>query len=567
MNQKLRVLLLVKFVLFTCVVQAQPLYFEWAKQLHSSFASVGTNIHYDEVSHHVYTVGYFLDTTYFDPGNRAQPHTTLNHYNGFVLKTDLNGNFVWIKTLNGFDYNSANAVTTDIDKNVIVAGEYKGILTFNSIANSYASNGVIDGFVAKYNEHGTFLWSYTFGGNWVDEVHAVVTNKNGEVYLTGYFSDTVDFDPSPNVNIQTGVNAGQDAFVAKLSASGQLIWVKVFGGEYTDDYGASIALDRYENIIISGQFNGTCDFNPDAGSYNLFTQNRAAFVLKLTPQGNFIWARSLDSRGFDYGRSVATDAYNNIHVAGHFADTLYFKSNTTSTLINTCNGQYDAFLTKLDENGNLLWGKTFGGYKLDYALDLQTDDAGNSFVIGNFEESIDLDPGIGVSFTTSNGKRDIYISKFNSQGDFEWTKTIGGSGTEFGSAIAVSDNGDLYATGSFEQSVDFNPSQGVHILTNTGLKEAFLLKFNKINIGVNEDELFNQVSVYPNPTTDWVTIQMPLQKEYDFWVYNSMGQIVETKSEVSLALNQVKLPAAAGLYYIEILREGKSKTFKIIKTE
>ena len=130
------------------------------------------------------------------------------------------------------------------------------------------------------------------GGIRKDYVFSSICDLQGNVYTTGSFQETVDFDPGPEVNNLSSVGRS-DVFVQKLDTDGNFLWVKQMGGKY-DDTGYDITIDVDGNIITTGHFQKTIDFDPGLGVTNLTSEGKLdVFVQKLDADGNFMWAKSM----------------------------------------------------------------------------------------------------------------------------------------------------------------------------------------------------------------------------------------------------------------------------------
>src|SRR5262249_36288313 len=156
--------------------------------------------------------------------------------------------------------------------------------------------------------------------------YSIAVDASGNVYTTGYFTGTADFDPDAGVFNLTAAGSF-DIFVSKLSASGNFVWAKVMGGG-SDDLGQSISVDASGNVCTTGYFTGTADFDPGAGVFNLTAAGYYdIFVSKLDASGNFAWAKAIGGTGGDEGYSIAIDSSGNVYTTGAFGGTVDFDPN------------------------------------------------------------------------------------------------------------------------------------------------------------------------------------------------------------------------------------------------
>jgi hypothetical protein len=319
-------------------------------------------------------------------------------------------------------------------------------------------------------------WAKGIGGSLSDVGTSIVTDLNGNVYTTGYYSGTMDFDPSLNTYTLSS-NAGIDFYISKLDANGNFVWAKSIGG-INNDFAYGITLDPTGNVIVTGFFAGTVDFDPNLGVTNLNSAlANGIFVLKLDALGNFIWAKAMYGNSYAYGLAVKTDATGNIYTTGLYSGTIDFDPGPAVTNL-TVVGSSDFFVSKLDAAGNFVWVKSAGGSGLESGNDIKIDAAGNIYTTGHFNGTVDFDPGPGTFTLSSQGVNDIYITKWNSSGNFLWTVALGGAANDNGKSIDVDALGNVYTTGTYYGTVDFDPSIATYTLASNGNSDCFILKLN-----------------------------------------------------------------------------------------
>ncbi len=331
---------------------------------------------------------------------------------------------------------------------------------------------------------GDFGWAKTSGGASDDQGYSIATDSSGNLYTTGFFAGTVDFDPGNGVFELVSSNLSQDIFISKLNNNGDLVWVKQIGQAGTD-VGYDIALDTSGNVYITGIFSGfsgnnTVDFDPAIGTF--FLNNAGVediFIVKLDSNGNLIWAKSIGGTDSDVGLGIAVDSNGNVFTTGHFKGTTDFDpGNNTFNL--TSAGMTDIFISKLDSTGSFVWAKSMGGSGAngDKSRSIALDSNGNVYTTGYFENSVDFDPGVGVFNLANGGSLDIFISKLDNNGNFVWAKGIGGAIVDIGNDITLDLTGNIFLTGTFTGDVDFDPGLGISSLTNVGGLDIFVAKLN-----------------------------------------------------------------------------------------
>ena len=318
-----------------------------------------------------------------------------------------------------------------------------------------------------------FDWAQPFLGTGQGMAFGVKQDNVGNVYSVGYFSGTTDFDPGVGTLSFTSGGTG-DLFITKLNNKGNLIWAKIIGGANLDQAKA-ITIDQNNNLVITGNFSGSVDFDPGVGISTLTSSfGTSAFVLKLDSVGNFLWVKQF--YGQSQGLAVDIDLNENIVVAGYFN---YSVSIGTSTLYGSASS---SFVSKLDKIGNVLWAKDCGA---THANSLAIDKNKNIFITGDFSGTCDFDPGLLISSMTSKGNSDIFVSKLDSNGSFVWVKQVGGTGMEVAYTLKVDKNSDIVAAGYITASasdsiVDFDPDPGstYYLSAKGGAHSGFVLKLD-----------------------------------------------------------------------------------------
>jgi gliding motility-associated-like protein len=383
----------------------------------------------------------------------------------------------WVSQMGGAGYNTGEDIFVDGTGNVYTTGLFWGTVDFDPGAGTFdlTSAGASDIFVTKQNSSGALIWAVRMGGTGNDDGFSITVDVNGSVLTTGHYRNTVDFDPGPGVfNLSAGF---YDSFISKLDASGNFVWAVKFGEGSNDQNGYSIATDAAGNVYTTGSYINTVDFDPGTGVFNLGSGCNDAYVSKLSPNGDFIWAKRLGGTACsEEGNSLVVDATGNVFIAGRFGDTADFDPNA-GTFNLTSAGSNDAFICKLDASGNFLWAKQFGGTSSDEPSTMVMDVSGNLIITGQFSGTADFDPGVGVSTLSSNGGIDVFICKLNNSGDFLWAKSMGGTSGDYGHDIAVDPSGNVYTVGEFRDNVDFDPGAGTFIL-NGGTVDGFASKLD-----------------------------------------------------------------------------------------
>jgi len=328
-------------------------------------------------------------------------------------------------------------------------------------------NGSYDAFVAKFSSASSLLWSTFLGGNNNDYGRGIAADASGGVYVTGY-TRSADF-PTP-AGYDTSHNGGDDAFVAKFSSAGSLLWSTFLGGnDY--DYGQDIAADGSGGVYVTGRTN-SADFPTPAGYDTTHNGNYDAFVAKFNSAGSLAWSTFLGGNGYDYGQGIAADGSGGVYVTGYTASADF---PTPGGFDTSHNGGDDAFVAKFSSAGSLLWSTFLGGNASDWGEGIATDASGGVYVTGS-TSSADFPTPAGYD-TSHNGGDDAFVAKFSSAGSLLWSTFLGGEMNEQGYAIATDASDSVYVTG-YTDSADF-PTRGAYDTSyNGGDYDAFVAKFS-----------------------------------------------------------------------------------------
>jgi hypothetical protein len=311
-----------------------------------------------------------------------------------------------------------------------------------------------------------FHWAKQLGGtgNAFIEAVRVAVDGSGNVYTVGYFENTVDFNSGADPYYLTSNNPNYpDAFISKHDGAGYLIWAKRLGGT-AGTTAEAIAIDANNSIYIAGAFGGTADFDSGPGVYNLTSAGGAnVYTMKLDNAGNLIWVKQLAGISNADTRGVAVDSTGSVYTVGSFQGMVDFDpSPSTYNLTAT---SFDVFVSKLDSAGGFLWAKQFVATSFSNAIGGAIDSNNNLVTIGVFQNTVDFDPGPSTYTLSSVGSNDVFISKLDSSGNLVWARRLGGISQDSASSIAIDNANNVYTTGSFQGTVDFDPGPGVYNLT------------------------------------------------------------------------------------------------------
>lgn len=401
-------------------------------------------------------------------------------------------------TIGGTGFDMGLTVAIDNDGNVYYGGHVEGEVDLDPTdgADIRTTNGGPDAFITKMNNDGTYGWSRVIGDSWFDRVSTIITDDNGNVYVTGQFTGSVEFNPAGDSDIHTSANGGAeyDMYLTKLNADGSYGWTTALGG-YSYFFGKTMEVDSAGNIYLAAAFSIPQDFEPegagDVRSPAAGFNPHDAVITKINADGTYGWTHTLGNTGYDMAHSVAIDDLDNVYVAGHFQGTVDLDPTSGVAEFVSNNNSPDLFVSKFDTDGNYKWSKTFGGPGWDGPYGIEVDKDRNLYISGIFSQTTDFDPTAGEELLTSIGYYDIYVTKFNADdGSFAWAKSIGepsafwywishaGYPTSNGVGFTIDDEGNSYIARCFVETMDFDPSEAEDYRIADSRADVFVTKLN-----------------------------------------------------------------------------------------
>ncbi|HEY9828892.1 MAG TPA: SBBP repeat-containing protein [Stenomitos sp.] len=395
----------------------------------------------------------------FDPlyrleqqGQGGKPKVYFGERDAWVAKYQVGSSggrkLLWKKQLGTSGFDQSNGIARDRNGNVFITGVTNGVL-------GNTSQGFYDAWLSKYNPDGTLAWIQQLGTPKYDESNGVATDSDGNVFITGV-----------TVGSLGGTSQGiEDAWLAKYSANGTLIWKRQLGTS-RDDYSRGVATDRNGNVFISGTTNGTL-----GGTHKGFED---AWLAKYGPDGNLKWKRQLGTSAGDVSSAVATDSSGNVFITGL----------TGGDLGGTNKGFYDAWVAKYGPNGTLAWTKLIGTSDFDRSFGIATDLKGNVLITGVTSGSLG---------GPNKGSYDAWVAEYNSNGILKWKRQLGTSSGESTRDVATDRNGNVFITGLTDGSLGG---------TNKGGADAWAVKLDpqgkqlwQVQDGTKKDDIATGIAV------------------------------------------------------------------------
>lgn len=382
--------------------------------------------------------------------------------------------FEWVHAHGGADEDAGRAITSDQQNNVYTTGFFTGTVDFDPGTGVTNLTSALNGvFIQKLNAAGNLVWAKSFPQSSA-VVTSIAVDPSNNIILGGYFYGTINFTTTNGTNTISSPSDA-DAFVVKMNSDGDFVWARSFGNPNKEDFVNGIQTDDQGNIYSTGHFYGLTDFDPGTGTANMTSAGATMdiFVQKLTAAGDYVWAKKIGGGGFDEGVSVAVKG-TNVLLTGWFQMSVDMDPSAGSNVINTV-GYSDIYLVSLSTDGNFNWAESFGSVYTDKGFRVALDNTGQIYLTGIFDAAIDLDPGTATNVFTADNGTNFFILKLTETGDFSWARTFIGTDYKACRSIAVHPNNGIVAVGEFMGTTDFDCGTGVNNLTAVEQADAFIV--------------------------------------------------------------------------------------------
>lgn len=397
--------------------------------------------------------------------------------NVIIRKSTLFGIRQWYYQLASKNRVIANDIFTDDDDNIYVTGVFVDSLYYNSNFILKGSDSIPHAFFLKLNSNGMFLLAKEYASDISVTPKSISKTIYDAIVMTGHYEGTVDFG---NGHKLTSVG-NNDIFVLTLDNQGNTLISQSIGG--TDqDYLSQHITDEYGNIYLTGDFRSDISLRyPSGDSITLKPAGLTdIFMIKLSSQGDIVWANSYGGTGIDSGSGIALDSKSNIILTGRFSQTVSFGS---SSFTLTSKGGTDIFIIKIGFTGNTVWANRYGDIQNDAGVRVLVNHDDVIFTGGIFRGKVDFNPSSTINNSSeSHGNADVFYAIYNQDGAYNQHFTLGGIADDQLGDIALLITGDFISTGGFGAVVDFDPSSNViNIFSNGGIDNFLMNTFICVN--------------------------------------------------------------------------------------
>ena len=537
--------------------------YEWGGSFGGDGEDVVLKMHVDAAGNS-YTTGYFSHISDFDISGEEYLLAAGEDFDIFVQKTNPDGQLLWAKKMGGTSFDYATDIVADANGNVYVTGVYEGIADFDPGRGEYLleSTGGLDIFIVKLDVNGDFLWAKSIGGPEYEESVAIGIDAPGNVYVSGYFYADADFDPgTAEFNMET--TGFGDGFIVKLSTEGIFTWAKQFGGA-DFDLALNMKVTAEGDSYIVGNFRETADFDPDpVVEFSLVAAegNDAGYLLHLDADGRFISAaKTGDATSGLFPMDVDRDTVGNIYITGYFGGDMAVGNVAGNETVLHAPDFYNGFILKIDAAGSTDWATQLTGDEASMVYGVAVSPEGEIMVTGYFSGMVQL--GTLPLTIVSEGAMESFFGKLDANGNFTAANQFGGINFVDKCAIGIDAENNIYLSGAYEIVADLNPdANGFDMATSKGYRDNYLIKMAAAPLSVKAAEGKIALSVYPNPTHGFVNLKASAPLYGETWkLVDLSGRKVG--NGVLTASQQISLDDLANGTYILSL---SGNAIKIIK--
>ena len=488
----------------------------------------------------LFVAGSFRGSVDFSYGASTDIRTAVAFMDSFITRMDTNGNPVWTNTLGRNAHDWTKAMAMDANGNIYQGGKVNAVASSSRSASNWDFDPGPDddihfvgthgaGFYTTWLRHidsdGNYDFSATFAstGSGHADVIDMIVGTSGEVYATGPYSGTVDFDDS------TGVNSlsGGGTYLAKRNADGSFAWVIKWIGVIN-----GLTMDTAGDLYLTGGFSNTVDFDPTSGvDQKTAGANVSTYITQLKPDGSYGWTLTFSGSGQNAGNDIAIDNQGAIYVTGEFRNSVNFNTDGGNDTLTSVSGSLDGFVTKLNADTSYAWTEQFGNANNEVGQKIAVDDTANVYALdnnrgafgssalntslrkffangtadfvltfdngsgrsegtslsifgneiyvgGGYTGTVDFDPTSGSDIHTSSGSQDGFVTKVGTDGSYAWVQTLGDTQEDYVRSVLADGNGSLFIAGSFRGSADFSYGASTDIRTAVAFMDSFITRMD-----------------------------------------------------------------------------------------
>ncbi len=359
----------------------------------------------------------------------------------------------WVESFGGKSFDIGRNIILDPAGNSIILGGFSDTCYFNQ-TNFQVSNGGYDIFISKQNLSGNIIWSYGFGDQAYNKAESITCDANGDIYVVGNFTGTIDFNPGIGLDTLSAW-IQSTGYVLKISSTGNFVWVKRIGGFLSNNsipIGAitetnMIKYDHNGCLILGGRFEGALDFDFSPNKDSII-QGMGNYILKIDTNGNFNWVRIIkDIDVNELFTSIQTDKFGNIFSAGMFQGSKDFDLGPDVYLLTTSNFSLETYVLKLNSRGEFIWVKNIKGKGQLSINDIHVELENKIILCGNYSDSVGFDPGSNIKNHYTSNQSNGFLCYWTDSGTFLQSYSINSNRNNFAQTIHSDLAGNVFLSG------------------------------------------------------------------------------------------------------------------------
>jgi hypothetical protein len=543
--------------------------FSWAKDFGGKLNDVVKSTALDAAGN-IYVAGTFGDTVDFDLGPAVLNLISNGGTDVYVMKISPSGNILWAKSAGGTGAEVLTSIAIDQSTGSVVAiGSFNLNVDFDpstAVANLNAT--VQDIFIWKLDLNGSYQWATQTGSKSFDQGEDVTVDNGGYIYATGYFTDTVDFNPGAGIFNLISRNGSMDAYIAKFTSSGSLVWAKNFGGDFQDQ-SRKISLGRNADVFISGSFSGAPDFDPGSSTFQMTNSGSSdLFISRFDTSGTFIWAGQMGGDSYINGAALTTDRTGAIYLSGQFDDVADFNPGTVRSDM-VASGT-DAFIVKLKPNGQLAWHALITGDGSDGGRDIIVDNQLNVFCVGDFSSRVGFNTVLPPVLYHSSSAPTGYLFKLDSLGNYIWSEYFGVDGNNWEMHLLINASSTIYLAGTYSTILtSTNYLWGTNVgagVTSRGNRDSYIMALGGpvANGNASISSGRPKLVLFPNPSDDYFNlISSTSLSSGQVIIRDANGKVVPASISFQDKSARIEFTGCPGTYALDVYDRDKKRTESI----
>ena len=525
--------------------------------------------HFSDPIGNQYLLHWYSDSIDVDPNESEFITGVVSGRNTILQKLTPDGDLAWSYNWPYEDLGEypiyISAIVADEEGHVYVSGSLKYDMDMDPSVSEAVfgpTSEFTEFFLLKIDNEGQYLWCKMFAGSEGDAfLTDMVLDESGELMILGYFSESIDLDPSDDLSalISTGIN---DIFIAKLDGDGSHVWSKSFGG-ISYDHSEELEIGNDGDLWLVGSYYGPVDVDPSLTDEVLIFHGGGAdtYILHLDENGNYEEHFTYSGEGYETITDIEISESGELIVLGNF-DSEEIDLDPTESGVDIHFSDAPelyvvTFCQKISATGEVVWTNDFGWSVTDYSH-LLIGNAEEVYIAGTFFDDFDIDPSeeeeIVIPFDPTSGY-DVFIGVFNSNGNF--IDVLNFSQETKGQLIGLerSEMGSMYASiARGDGAYDCDPSDDSYVLDSETNSKNILIKLLPGYFLVLNEEVENSISIYPNPSVGVVNVNtIEMLNNAEIQIYTLTGELVFS-AKYNNFQNQFNLNLAltSGLYTITL---------------